>query len=471
MKTGNLNGVDLTSDGGGTNYLADDGTYKAVSGGSQDLQSVLTEGNIADNGVIVTNTDDNAPFSGLTSIRGTAIDDVRYATMVQLSAFTQLIAGYAGGSGSGRANYFDIKASDDTGTEISAVKIKHNNVEILQPLEVDGIITALSAFQQDIQQTNYNVISRLTTNLSPALYTNQAGSGPIQAWTNDPTSVSLNNEVAKIENDGSFSTEGTITADIPTGTQVGLVGYDANGKLIQGTSGGSQDLQSVLDTGNIADNGIVIINDQTGAENGFSRFYGTGTDFSGKKYVGINQNAVFADLVAGSASAGLNKLRILIADSASNEQQVAEFGDTLCEFLVPVEFQDDLVAEAQILSLNISSDSADGLVSVWGTADPLNNKGYASLKQFSTWAELRAGWANGAASNELRVLIADSGGVEQQVATFKDDAVEVDVNLDLEGILNLASTTNGSPSDGDVWRDSSDGKLKFRENGVTYNFN
>ncbi len=44
MKTGNLNGVDLTSGGGGTNYLADDGTYKAVGGGgSQDLQDVIDQ--------------------------------------------------------------------------------------------------------------------------------------------------------------------------------------------------------------------------------------------------------------------------------------------------------------------------------------------------------------------------------------------------------------------------------------------
>jgi len=48
-------------------------------------------------------------------------------------------------------------------------------------------------------------------------------------------------QVANMTIDGStgaVSFSGSVTCDIPTGTQVGLVGYDANGKLIQGTGGG-----------------------------------------------------------------------------------------------------------------------------------------------------------------------------------------------------------------------------------------
>ena len=45
-------------------------------------------------------------------------------------------------------------------------------------------------------------------------------------------------EVLKLDSDSNATFSGDVTCNIPTGTQVGLVGYDANGKLIQGTGGG-----------------------------------------------------------------------------------------------------------------------------------------------------------------------------------------------------------------------------------------
>jgi hypothetical protein len=64
------------------------------------------------------------------------------------------------------------------------------------------------------------------------------------------------------------------------------------------------------------------------------------------------------------------------------------------------------------------------------------------------------------AATELSFGVSDSGS----------PAVE-SLRLKATGALNYRPITNTSPDDGDVWRDSADGKLKFRENGVTYNFN
>lgn len=80
MKTGNLNGVDLTSSGAGTNYLADDGTYKAVSGGSQDLQSVTDVGSETNNTIRSTGAEIIVSGSGSKRFRVSSDDDDAYQT-------------------------------------------------------------------------------------------------------------------------------------------------------------------------------------------------------------------------------------------------------------------------------------------------------------------------------------------------------------------------------------------------------
>lgn len=79
MKTGNLNGVDLTSGGAGTNYLADDGTYKAVSG-SQDLQSVTDVGSETTNTIRSTGAEIIVSGSGSKRFRVSSDDDDAYQT-------------------------------------------------------------------------------------------------------------------------------------------------------------------------------------------------------------------------------------------------------------------------------------------------------------------------------------------------------------------------------------------------------
>ena len=59
-----------------------------------------------------------------------------------------------------------------------------------------------------------------------------------------------------VQNDIEVAGDTTLT-NLPTGTQVGLVGYDSAGKLIQGaSSGGTQDLDSVLTQGNSSSQNI-----------------------------------------------------------------------------------------------------------------------------------------------------------------------------------------------------------------------
>ena len=98
-------------------------------------------------------------------------------------------------------------------------------------------LRSVGGVEVELGATNPSSIGR-TSSTYPSLYVRQGGIGNIQWWIKDEGNGVDNDWVAKLLNDGSFLTKGTLTADIPTGTQVGLVGYDSNGKLIQGVSGG-----------------------------------------------------------------------------------------------------------------------------------------------------------------------------------------------------------------------------------------
>jgi hypothetical protein len=160
MKTGNLNGVDLTSSGAGTNYLADDGTYKAVSGGSQDLQSVLDVGNTADKG---------ANFGGTIFIERENDTIYRYGQVFQRgdnSGGAGVI--YTEGDGSNGVAKFGISTLRDD-EKMLEFDLSTLDAKIFYNLDLDGY------FRQPVTgQTLFSGFSRDSA-LGSAFYVNNSG--------------------------------------------------------------------------------------------------------------------------------------------------------------------------------------------------------------------------------------------------------------------------------------------------------
>jgi len=128
-------------------------------------------------------------------------------------------------------------------------------------------------------------------------------------------------------------------------------------------------------------------------------------------------------------------------------------------------FENDLIGERQLLSLNTDPNALYGLLSVWGSSSTVANTKYTSLKQYQDYSQLRAGYANGADKNELRISIADEGGIEQHTATFKHDELAVyrDMTISTSSpTLEIKSTKNGTWSADEV-----KGKISFYSSDVS----
>ena len=108
----------------------------------------------------------------------------------------------------------------------------------------------------EITNLTASSIGRTNSSTYPSLYARQGGAGDIQWWVKENGGTVDTDWVAKLRGNGAFITKSTITADIPTGTQVGLVGYDATGKLIQGSASGGSGISawSTFNLGNIEGN-------------------------------------------------------------------------------------------------------------------------------------------------------------------------------------------------------------------------
>ncbi len=228
-------------------------------GGSQDLQSVTDVGNVTTNGATFgksvssrfrlqnyigdgTNKRLTMKYDANDSIPGI------YAWDEDLSS---LIGLYLGGFND--TNY-NMKLDTDRNVAFGG--------RILQGSVTDdgttGIIGTSAKFTGGISassflgtsgNTSLNAIYRNSS--SNAFYVKQQGSGDVQIWEKGVGSVGVpSDKIASIANNGTFTTIGNIAglngtfsggltvSSIPTGTQVGLVGYDSNGKLIQGVAGG-----------------------------------------------------------------------------------------------------------------------------------------------------------------------------------------------------------------------------------------
>jgi hypothetical protein len=172
-------------------------------GGSQDLQSVTTEGNETDQGIIVLNKSTN-PFLGLTSVWGTSdpTTNKRYAALNQESDRAKLIAGWANGFDQ---NYLEISAADIAGNEQAVANFKYNDIDLLKDVNLS------LGLQQAVGNANFNGLSRTNNVSSPALYLNNGAGGPILTGLRNSPNYDPAQKVMQIENDGSISTDGKLS--------------------------------------------------------------------------------------------------------------------------------------------------------------------------------------------------------------------------------------------------------------------
>jgi len=343
MKTGNLNGVDLKSNGGGTNFLADDGAYKSVGGGSQDLQSVLDEGNTADKG---------ASFGDTTEVN----------------------------AGVGTSSIFRVgQNTSSTNTGENGVRINANS-NGNNFLDFKNILNGRTYFRcGQYDEYGYDKTwMELIPSTGDVIFKNSLKVG-------DDTEI--DGDLIVNQTDGTSSK--FYVGDDTKGTASNEVGYRVNAST----------------------NGNIYIDHKT---------------FAAKK--------IFHGCGAGAE----------IGDTHTYQEVDAETGDLLFNNNIEVNGETQLNDRLRI------DEGADTRVAFY------NSTVFAGQIQ--------------ATSDEIRLLAPAGKTSSMWAESVKVIQAEEGIGR-IYGILALESTTNSSPSDGDVWRDSSDGKLKFRENGVTYNFN
>ena len=103
-----------------------------------------------------------------------------------------------------------------------------------------------------------------------------------------------------VQNDIEVAGDTTLT-NLPTGTQVGLVGYDSAGKLIQGaSSGGTQDLDSVLTQGNTTGTNKISFQTYNNSVPSLGDVWSDGQELRGYQR-GNQDNAAFDQNIVGAS--------------------------------------------------------------------------------------------------------------------------------------------------------------------------
>ncbi len=264
----NLNGFTLTDSGNVAVQQFWNNTNDSSGGGSQDLDSVLTQGNTSTLGaefgdlvqinnasqpefIVGDDTDTNDVLNmGFRSqiVKGANLVVQDYKT--RFGGTVLFRSGVASEKGSART-WLSLDPSTGVVTLPNSLTITGNQKGVLGNKSDNetmpftnrtaqgtgaemrlGHLTALGNYGQlkinDV--TYFEWFSDIISVRKPIKFQSLTNSSPQSGEVyNDGTSI-------KIESD--VTVNGSITATIPTGTQVGLVGYDANGKLIQGTGGG-----------------------------------------------------------------------------------------------------------------------------------------------------------------------------------------------------------------------------------------
>ncbi len=283
-----------------------------------------------------------------------------------------------------------------------------------------------------------------------------------------------------------------------SGAGTNYLADDGTYKAVSG--GGSQDLQSVLDTGNTADKEINLERGNSSTLTEFLKFRlldGSGeVKMRFENALGVYQMRFGGSTLRDLYFSNFNGDNFVIRSGTSDESFIAKLKAT---------FEDVAYFESTTNSSPVTGE-------VWNNGTdleieaPIKVNGDAIFNEVGGTTTLKVGDdtdLNTAGENGLKLMANSNGSVYLDHKTASGDTifyrcgenteqgnarifmqvdptngyvtfptnVNVGGSLDLSDVLNLASTTNASPSDGDVWRDSASGKLKFRENGVTYNFN
>lgn len=216
----------------------------AVGGGSQDLQSVLTEGNISTLG---------ATFGGSVTIGGSnSYAEINMKRSVDVSRKWHFGVSSGGDFDfveSGVASRFKMFA----GGNMTFNGLPSFTQRILQGGVTDDGTTGIQGVDASFKGTLGSVVVGQSPSNSDKTgnsikYTRDGanyltyGVGGTSGSLRVGATSSLTNVLFTRDLTSRFY--GDVVLDtVPTGTQVGLVGYDANGKLIQGTGGGGGGLK------------------------------------------------------------------------------------------------------------------------------------------------------------------------------------------------------------------------------------
>lgn len=225
--------------------------------------STLEDKVTTNNGVVNLKVGENFD-EGFLDVYGTSLlGTFKYIAIKQRSTYSRIIAG----SSSAGANQLEFWIADSSSNENSVMTIKDFGINLSSR-------TNATPTNGDIwyDGTSINIQGDVTCNESNFLVEKTLGFGSsfnkaIRLGASNDASVNVGEsykwdflvsgdqngqalsfrkwvrggtqeEVLKLDSDGNATFSGDVACNIPTGTQVGLVGYDANGKLIQGTGGG-----------------------------------------------------------------------------------------------------------------------------------------------------------------------------------------------------------------------------------------
>ena len=358
----------------------------------------------------------------------------------------------------------------------------YNDLDVWNPSAVDG--QELSFVGRGIDVTNGVFISpdlECSLSLYPSASNDTLKIGDIADTQNDIYVEVLN-------------LDGNVTLD-PTSThniyyeKINLNGFtltDSGNVAVQQfwnatTSGvGTQDLDSVLTQGNTsslgatfgadvkttsgnitAPEGFISFNQSNDTLQGLVSSWGADDDPLGKYFVSLKQQdtgtQIRSLLISGAAATtGENPLEIWISDTAGVESSKARFESN--QIIMKVNLQADLdlnvdgttYTNGGIVSYALDSSTLTGLVSTYkNTQDPLGDR-FVALKQQDTKSLLISGNAGGASENPLRILTSDPTGTELIIQQLFYDRIEFSKKL------QLLSTTNASPVNGDIWYDGTD---------------
>ena len=391
----NLNGFTLTDSGNVAVQQFWNNTNDSSGGGSQDLDSVLTQGNTSTESIGLGTEGDpsawNTTFLPLTNNRATFAgrSGLNEADIFTNVYFDGLFKSIETGSATrfvlsqlGSMEFFrgDVTGANQTVNFDKVFEVSEDNEMILR-----------EASSSTANTPGYQVKANTTNGTLAIDHKIQGGAGFYYRYGEGGQAGSSNLIFYKDAGNPELNFEMPLQfKNIPTGTQAGLLAYDAQGKIIQGSGGGSQDLESVLTQGNTTGDNAIQFEEFTSW---------VSADFkTPAKVFNYNNEALILGAQArvyGQNTTGMNRLFMFISN---------DLGSTL-------EVRHDENRDVFTFRPG-GSNGADLEIGVEGTAN---------------------------------ILFIPSGIASNVRTIIKAGTLEVE-----DGVFKLGSTTNASPTAGDI---------------------